>query len=193
MAHGIKPILPFDITLATFLVPEMAKPLPTDELIAIHARQLQKREDNLAAIHTNVLCSRFSSVQQFEHTFKKTICDHNFQPGTLVLVWNSSVETDLGRKTKPRYFGPMVVVHRTPNGTYRLAELNGTVSKLRFAAFRLVPYHARSRTSIPVTRPIECEELMKIYLDEDNDGTPAGPSNGEGSDGSDTEGTKSFC
>ena len=56
------------------------------------------------------------------------------------------------------------------NGAYRLAELDGTISKLRFAAFRLVPYHARSRTSIPVTRLIEREELIKIHLDEDNDG-----------------------
>ena len=62
----------------------------------------------------------------------------------------------------------MVVIRRTPNGAYRLAELDGTVSKLRFAAFRLVPYHARSRSSIPVTRLIDREELVKIHLDEDN-------------------------
>ena len=64
----------------------------------------------------------------------------------------------------------MVVVRRTPNGSYRLAELDGAVSKLRFAAFRLVPYHARSRTSIPVTRLVEREDLVKIYLEMDEDG-----------------------
>jgi len=149
-------------------------------------RQLQKHEDNLAAIHANVLRSCFSSVQQFERAFEKTIHDHNFTPGTLVLVRNSSIETDLGRKTKPQYFGPMVVIRRTPNGAYRLAELDGAVSKLHFAAFCLVPYHARSRTSIPVTRLIEHEELTKIYLDEDNDGTAEAPSNGKASDSSDT-------
>jgi transposase InsO family protein len=41
MAHGIEPILPFDITLATFLVPNIAKPLATEDLIAIRACQLQ--------------------------------------------------------------------------------------------------------------------------------------------------------
>jgi hypothetical protein len=64
----------------------------------------------------------------------------------------------------------MVVIRRTPDGAYRLAELDGTISKLRFAAFCLVPYHTRSRTSIPVTHLIEREELIKIHLDEDNDG-----------------------
>jgi transposase InsO family protein len=170
MAHGTEPILPFDITLATFLVPDIAKPLSTTELIAIRTCQLQKREADLATIHDNILRSRFQSVQQFERQYEKTIRDYDFKPGTLVLVRNSSIETDLGRKSKPRYFGPMVVVRRTPNGSYRLAELDGAVSKLRFAAFQLVPYHARSRTSIPVTRLVEREDLVKIYLEMDEDG-----------------------
>jgi hypothetical protein len=57
MAHGIEPTLPFDITLATFLVPNLTKPMSTDELITTRIRQLQKREADLAAIHTNVLRS----------------------------------------------------------------------------------------------------------------------------------------
>jgi len=167
MAHGVEPTLPFDLTLATFLIPDIAKPLTTEELVAVRARQLQKREDDLAAIRDSVLRSRFESVQQFEKAHAATIRNHDFKPGALVLVRNSSTETDLGRKTKPRYYGPMVVIRRTPNGSYRLAELDGAVSKLRYAAFRLVPYHARSRTSIPVTRLIEREDLIKIHLDED--------------------------
>ena len=66
MAHGVKPVLPFDITLATFLVPNLANPLSTAELIAMQICQLQRRKDDLAAIHSNVLKSRFESVQQFE-------------------------------------------------------------------------------------------------------------------------------
>ena len=167
MAHGTEPTLPFDLTLTTFLIPDIAKPLPTNELIAIHARQLEKREEDLATILSNVLRSRFESVHQFEKAHAATIKNHDFKLGTLVLVWNSSIETDLGRKTKPRYYGPMVVIRRTPNGLYRLAELDSAISKLRYAAFRLVPYHARSRSSIPVMRLIEHEELIKIHLDED--------------------------
>jgi len=167
MAHGIEPTLPFDLTLATFLVPYIAKPLQTEELIAIRTRQLQKREDDPAAILSNVLRSRFESVRQFEKTHASTICDHNFKPGALVLVRNSSIKTDLGRKSKPRYYGPMVVIRRTPNGSYRLAELDGAISKLQYAAFHLVPYLARSQTTVPVTRLIKREDLVKIYLDED--------------------------
>jgi hypothetical protein len=63
--------------------------------------------------------------------------------------------------------GPMVVLHRTQNGSYHLAELDGTVSNLRFAAFRLVTYHSRSRSSIPVTCLVDRSDLARINADED--------------------------
>jgi hypothetical protein len=61
----------------------------------------------------------------------------------------------------------MVVLRCTQNGSYRLAELDGTVSNLRFAAFRLVPYHARSRSSIPVTRLVDRDDLARVITDDD--------------------------
>jgi hypothetical protein len=132
MAHGVEPILPFNITLATFLVPNLVKPLTTDDLIATRARQLEKRQDDLALIHDCIIKSRFASAQQFERQHQHTIHDYTFTPGTLVLVCNPGAELD---KTKPRYYGPMVVMQHTRNGAYRLAELDGTVSKLRYTAF----------------------------------------------------------
>jgi hypothetical protein len=146
MAHGIEPVLPFDIALSTFLVPNLTDKLSTADLIATRAQQLQRCEDDLAAIHSNVVKSRLESVRQFERQFENMIHDYDFGPGAFVLVRNSSVESDLGRKAKPRYMGPMVVLRHTQNGSYRLAELDGTVSNLRFAAFCLVPYHSRSRS-----------------------------------------------
>ncbi len=174
MAHGIEPILPFDITLATFLVPDLNQPLPTADLIAIRARQLQKRQSDLDNIRDRVLKSRFASVQQFEKQYQNTIKNFNFGPGDLVLVCNAGADSELANKTKPRYFGPMVVVRRTRNGAYRLAELDGAVSKLRYAAFRLIPYFSRSRTSIPVTRVLDREDLATIIAEEASldDGAP---------------------
>ena len=172
MAHGIEPILPFDLILATFLVPNLEQPLTTAELLATRARQLQKRQDDLDDIQDRILKSRFASVQQFEKQYHNTIKDYDFGPGTLVLVRNAGVDAELASKTKPRYFGPMVVVRRARNGAYRLAELDGAVSKLRYAAFRLLPYHSRSRTSIPVTRILDRDDLAAVVDEE------ASPSDG---------------
>ncbi|KAH9960223.1 hypothetical protein BGW80DRAFT_1564394 [Lactifluus volemus] len=65
------------------------------------------------------------------------------------------------------------IVRKTSSGSYRLAEINGAVSKLRYATFRLVPYHARSRAFIPVTCVLDLNNLAivvdKDYHSEDND------------------------
>jgi len=67
------------------------------------------------------------------------------------LVRNSRHDDNIGGKTKLRYFGPIVVVQRVTGGSYVLAEMNGTMSKLHFAAFRLIPYHACDLRSVPLT------------------------------------------
>jgi len=174
MAHGIEPVLPFDLTLATFLVPDLCQPLSTADLIATRTRQLQKRQDDLDNIRDRILKSRFTSVQQFEKQYQNSIKSYKFRPGDLVLIRSAGADSELANKIRPRYSGPMVVVRRSRNGAYRLAELDGAVSKLRYAAFRLIPYFSRSRTSIPVTRILDRDDLADIIEEEasHNYGTP---------------------
>jgi hypothetical protein len=42
----------------------------------------------------------------------------------------------------------MVIVWQTSHRAYILAELDGAILKLRFAAFRVILYHARRRMNI---------------------------------------------
>jgi len=86
MTHGVEPILPFDITLATFLIPDLCQPLSTADLLATRARQLQMEQTDWDQIHDRILKSRYASVQQFEKQFSNTIKTHDFGPGSLVLV-----------------------------------------------------------------------------------------------------------
>ena len=60
------------------------------EPLATRIRQLQRREDDLAATHTSVLKSLFGPVKQFERQYENTIWDFDFRPGALVLVRNTS-------------------------------------------------------------------------------------------------------
>lgn len=73
----------------------------------------------------------------------------------MVLVRNSTVDKDLGSKTKPCYFGPMVVVCKTTGGSYILTDLDGSLSKLRYAVFRIFPYYPRDVHAVPVTKLID--------------------------------------
>jgi hypothetical protein len=152
LAHGVEPLLPFDLAEATYLAPKMEALLSTEELIAQRAIMLQKRPEDLLRVRDQVLKARWESVKQLERSMKKNIKDFNFTPGALVIVRNSKFDKTLSDKTKPRYFGPMVVVRKTKGGSYVLGELDGSMSKLRFAAFRLLPYLPRDIKAVPVTK-----------------------------------------
>jgi hypothetical protein len=152
MVHGVEPIFPFDLAEGTFLValPDQDT-LSTMDLVTWQARQLQKRQQDLNDIKEKVLKARYQSIRNFEQHYRRSIVDYNFKPGAYVLVCNSKVEYELSRKTKPCYLGPMIVVCRTKGGAYILAELDGAVSKLRYAAFRLLPYLPCNEAKISVT------------------------------------------
>jgi len=51
----------------------------------------------------------------------------------------------------------MIVVHHTKGGAYILAELDGAVSTLYYAAFCLLPYLPCNKTKISVT------SIMVLY------------------------------
>jgi len=162
IAHGIDPVFPFDLAEATYLAPPLDAPITTADLLSIRARQLQKREEDLQTVRDRVLEARYDSVRAWIKEHEKTIIDFDFAPGSLVLVRNSKIELELNRKHKPRYFGPMVVVRRTRKGAYVLCELDGSVAKTPYAAFRLLPYVPRSRASLPIF------EIVEKDMDDEN-------------------------
>ena len=59
----------------------------------------------------------------------------------------------------------MVVLRRTTGGSYLLAELDGVISKLQYAVFRLLSYFLRTKISVPIT---ELTGLREEELDEYN-------------------------
>ncbi|KAG0695515.1 hypothetical protein DFH29DRAFT_1005394 [Suillus ampliporus] len=117
----------------------------------ISPKVFEKWQADISAIKDKVMAARYQLIHDFEECFRNSIKDYDFQPRSLVLVWNSKVESELSQKMKPRYPGPMVVVRRTKGGSYMLSELDGSVSKLRYAAFRILPYFSRSTSKISVT------------------------------------------
>jgi hypothetical protein len=147
IAHGTHPLLPFDITEATYLSPRQDFRMSTESLVALRAQQLAKRPEDLALLKEKVTKSRQEYLKQFEKRHQSRIIDFDFKPGSLVLVRNTRIEESLNRKTKPRYLGPMVVIRKTEGTSYEVAELDGAESMLRVAGFRVIPYFPRIRTS----------------------------------------------
>lgn len=128
LLHGTHPILPFDYIEASFLVTGFHPNTETSELLALHMRQLEKREEDLAAAAKTLRRARCTSREQFMRRYHHRIQKKVYEPGELVLMRNSEIEESLAKmKTVDRYLGPYQVVKRTRMGNYVLQELDGVL------------------------------------------------------------------
>ena len=69
LAHGIHPILPFDLTEATFMIKGYRTGLSSSELLALHIKQLDKRQKDIERAAKAIKRSRILSKAKFERKF----------------------------------------------------------------------------------------------------------------------------
>ena len=160
-AHGIHPILPFDIDEATYLMPPPDSILSHEDLIARRGKELTKRQTDLDDLRNRVHAARLAHMDRFSRDHAAKIRNYDFQPGSLVLVRNTRFEKSLNRKMRPRYIGPMIIISRNRGGAYILAEMNGAVLGRPIGAFRVIPYYPRRTITLP---PLK--DVLDISTDE---------------------------
>lgn len=146
---GTHPIIPLDFVEATYLQPPPDSIMSTTDLIARRAITLQKRQEDLDRIHSKVFEARKLAAICFEKEHLHRIKDFKFDRGSLALLRHTQIEKSLNRKMRSRYLGPVIVLGRNHRGAYLICELDGTVYDHPIAAFRLVPYFARTRIPLP--------------------------------------------
>ena len=145
LLHGVHPLLPGDITDATFLVSKFKPGMTTSQLVQARARQLLRLPEDIAKARKILQRSRFRSKEAYEKKFARRLRKDSFDPGDLVLVRNNRIENSVSieRKTADRYMGPYRVIKQTKGGSYVLEEMDSSELAEHIAAYRLIPYVKR--------------------------------------------------
>jgi hypothetical protein len=148
LLHGYHPILPCDLADSVLLLEGWSSNMSPIDFLALRIQQLQQQPNDIQTAAKTLKLHQFRSKEHFEHRYHRQLFTEDFRENDLVLVRNSRVMNDLGRKAKPRWLGPYVVVRRTRGGSYVLQELNGAVSVQGIAASHLLPYFSRTSPEI---------------------------------------------
>jgi len=177
MVTGADPILPLDIKEATWLVRPPVGIISEEELIGNRARALAKHRIHVNQMRKRIHKQKLERLLRYEKDNEAVIKDYKFEPGDLVLVRNTVVESSLNRKMKPGYLGPMIVVKENKGGSYILAEVTGAVWHRKVTKFRVVPYFAREKIDIPegILAVIDASEEDLVHIEnlvDDMEGPP---------------------
>ena len=156
---GTHPLLPLDITEATYLLSPPNAPLSITNLIATWAVALQKQHLHLTKLTSNIYSTYIKAMICFEQVHTSTITNYDFKLGDLVLIWNTAIEKSLNCTMCAWYIGPLIIISWNRGSVYIVSELNGSVFNHPIATFCIIPYFTRQHINI-----LPLDELINITL-----------------------------
>ncbi|MCO5576775.1 hypothetical protein L7F22_030595 [Adiantum nelumboides] len=156
--------------------------LPIEVEIPALKMMLKLEEANHDALKERLLylqclqLDRALALEHYEQVLKTSqakanakVKDKGIKKGDMVLRYNNKLDSTFQKKFQIKWQGPFLVLDRFPNGTYQLADLNGTLHKARVNGYRLKKYYARLMVLIEDEPSFEesadmvadCEEILK--------------------------------
>ncbi|ORY39858.1 hypothetical protein BCR33DRAFT_639341, partial [Rhizoclosmatium globosum] len=132
-------LFPLDFALGTYFIHSWRDGMSTGELLANRMLQLDGHSITVSRVREVVNSARVKSSLEFNRRNAHKLRSEPFKVGEWVLLWDSSLDTQWGRKFDDRYNGPYVIVS-VHDGSYSLRELDGREFRSRISGNRLIRY-----------------------------------------------------
>jgi hypothetical protein len=143
LMYGQMPIMPTERAISSWASMDWKDKMSREELLAARIRQLQRRPEDVERAAEKLRMARMRNKERFDWTHQ--LRPKKIEEGDLVLVYNSSLDNQHkpARKFARRWFGPYMLTSVNDNGTYHLAELNGTRIAVLVAGKRVKEFKKR--------------------------------------------------
>ena len=155
-----RPILPIELDISTWNVLPWDQVHDTAELVAMRARAMERREEDLEEAKAHLRRMRERGKEYFDK--RHNIRNEPLELGMLVLVHDSFGAMDMSsaKKLSFRWMGPYRISSANPAlGNYFLSELDGTELRGPFAGNRLKRFYPRAAEHFaPLEEQEESEE-----------------------------------
>ena len=142
IVYGQHPLFPIDFTIDSFFMINWKDNMTTVDLLAARIKQLEVKFQIEKHSKENIDRLRQRAAEYYnkinEHRFRNAA--QQIVEGNLVLLFDSSLDTNWGRKFDDRWKGPLKVT-RITNGVYYLSELNGDELNRPVSGDRLILYN----------------------------------------------------
>ena len=143
LMYGQKPIMPTEWTISSWATVDWKDEMSQEKLLLARIRQLERRPEDVERAVEKLRLARLKNKGRFDRTHR--LRPKKIEEGDWVLVYDNSVDNQHKtiRKFSRKWFGPYVVTSANDNGTYHLAELNGTRMAVPVAGKRVKAFKKR--------------------------------------------------
>ncbi len=158
---GSEPVFLIELEVPTWRILSLSKVYSTADLLAIRARQLQRRDKDLeeATLHFQRIRLEGKEQQDFKHGIR----NEKLAVGSIVLLHDTRREKDMSRKLSYKWLGPYRICDMVKDkGIYMLEDLDGSRLAGTFAGDRLKKFHPRQRLQLDYAPNLNNEEIPTL-------------------------------
>ena len=162
--YGNDAVLPIELANPTWQVLDWERAQSTAELLALRARQLQRRDEDLEETALFMGRMRESQKELFDDGHRIRLAP--FAIDDLVLLHDTKLEKSYSHKLTFRWLGPFRIAEvNAEKGTYILKELDESIMKETVNGSRLRRFH--TRTELDASNSEFAADAGREDMDED--------------------------